>query len=97
MRPPIRVMFSEVYLGKVLNFSLAFQKPLESQPVMNYRGVLLNLIVILKKRERRRGEEGWRVRDTEETEREEEGGRKRRDERKCERRGRKVERLLFIQ
>lgn len=29
MRPPIKVMFSEVYLGKVLNFSLAFQKPLE--------------------------------------------------------------------
>lgn len=56
MRPPIRVMFSEVYLGKVLNFSLAFQKPLESQPVMNYRGVLLNLIVILKKRERGGGE-----------------------------------------
>lgn len=36
---------------------------------MNYRGVLLNLIVILKKRG---GREEWGVRDTEETERKEE-------------------------
>lgn len=39
---------------------------------MNYRGVLLNLIVILKKRG---GREEWGVRDTEETERKEEGER----------------------
>lgn len=41
---------------------------------MNYRGVLLNLIVILKKRG---GREEWGVRDTEETERKEEEERQR--------------------
>lgn len=94
MRPPIKVMFSEVYLGKVLNFSLAFQKPLEPTCNELSRCLIKFDCYIEEERERK----GWRVRDTEETKRKEAREREReRDERKCERRGRKVERLLFIQ
>lgn len=80
MRPPIKVMFSMV-CRKSIKFPRAFQKALE-RPITNYRGVLLNLIVISweKKRVAGRGEE------QREKEREKARGG-----------GGKVERLLFIQ
>lgn len=67
MRPPIKVMFSEVYLGKVLNFSLAFQKPLEPTCNELSRCLIKFDCYIEEERERK----GWRVRDTEETKRKE--------------------------
>lgn len=45
MRPPIKVMFSEVS-WKSIKFLARFSETTRAIAVMNYRGVLLNLIVI---------------------------------------------------